>query len=319
MKIFKPKTEFSKNVLTLMTGTTLAQAIPLAITPILTRIYTPEDFGLYSLFIAVVTILSVIATGRYEFAILLPRNEKDAKIILVISCTITTLISLILLLLVLIFNDLFTKLLGNPKISVWLYFIPVAVFLNGIYQSFMYWSNRKRQYKILANNRILQSGTIASTNLGIGISGLSSIGLIFGQIIGQLVATFYLVAKIIKKDNIVFDNINKLHLFAFLKRYSKFPKIDVPASLFNISSHQLIHLFFNTIFNATIAGYFYLTQRILGIPVSILSSAVLAVFQEQAAKDFKKTGNAKEIFLNTFKKLFMLSFIPSIFFLFLCR
>jgi len=45
----KLKSEFAKNVLTLMTGTTIAQAIPIAISPILTRIYTPEDFGVFAL------------------------------------------------------------------------------------------------------------------------------------------------------------------------------------------------------------------------------------------------------------------------------
>jgi len=308
----KIKSEFTKNVLTLITGTAIAQAIPLAITPILTRIYTPNDFGLFALFIAIVTILSVIATGRYEFAILLPKQDHDAKTILAISCIITSLVSLFLFILVFIFNDLFTNFLGNPEISFWLYFIPFAIFLNGIYQSLIYWSNRKKQYRRLANTRILQSGIIASTNLGVGMSGFSNMGLIFGQIIGQIVATTYLIKKIVKEDNKIFTNIKKLHLFVLLRRYSKFPKVDIPASLFNVSSHQIIHLFFNTIFNATTAGYFYLTQRILGIPVSILSSAILTVFQEQAAKDFKEFGHAKEIFLSTFKKLFILILIPSV-------
>ncbi|PUE63753.1 lipopolysaccharide biosynthesis protein [Arcobacter caeni] len=314
LKIFKLKSEFSKNVLTLMTGTTIAQAIPIAITPILTRVYTPENFGIFALFIAVVTILSVIATGRYEFAILLPKKDKDAKVVLALSSIITTITSLILLFIVVLFNSSLTKILGNPEISFWLYFVPLAVFLNGVYQSLNYWVNRKKRYKVLANNRILQSGTVSSTNLVMGISGFSSVGLVVGQILGQFVATVFLVLKVFKEDNIVFKNISKIQLLVFLKRYKKFPKIDIPASLFNVSSHQLIHMFFNIMFSATIAGYFYLTQRILGIPVSVLSSAVLSVFQEQAAKEYKQFGHAREIFLSTFKKLFMLIVIPSIFF-----
>jgi O-antigen/teichoic acid export membrane protein len=62
----KPKSEFSRNVLTLMTGTTIAQAIPIAISPILTRIYTPEDFGMFALYMSTASLFSVIATGRYE-------------------------------------------------------------------------------------------------------------------------------------------------------------------------------------------------------------------------------------------------------------
>ncbi|WP_310441139.1 hypothetical protein [Sulfurimonas sp.] len=76
----KPRSEFSRNVLTLMTGTTIAQAIPIAISPILTRIYTPEDFLVFALYMAIASILSVIATGRYEMAIMLPKYDKNGNI-----------------------------------------------------------------------------------------------------------------------------------------------------------------------------------------------------------------------------------------------
>ncbi|MEA1954756.1 MAG: hypothetical protein U9O24_10240 [Campylobacterota bacterium] len=75
----KPKSEFSRNVLTLMTGTTIAQAIPIAISPILTRIYTLEDFGIFALFIAITAIFGSIANGRYELAIMLPKKDNNYK------------------------------------------------------------------------------------------------------------------------------------------------------------------------------------------------------------------------------------------------
>ncbi len=62
--MIKPKSEFSRNVLTLMTVTTIAQAIPIAISPILTRIYTPEDFGVFALFLAILGVFSVVASAR---------------------------------------------------------------------------------------------------------------------------------------------------------------------------------------------------------------------------------------------------------------
>ena len=78
LKLFKPKSEFSQNVLTLMTGTTLAQAIPIIISPILTRIYTPEDFGLLALFLSITNIIGSVANGRYELAIMLPKKNDNA-------------------------------------------------------------------------------------------------------------------------------------------------------------------------------------------------------------------------------------------------
>ena len=103
----KPKSEFSRNVLTLMTGTTIAQAIPIAISPILTRIYTPKDFGLYALFISIAFILASVANGRYELAIMLPKKDEDAINIFALGFLITVFISLFLLILVFLFNDYF--------------------------------------------------------------------------------------------------------------------------------------------------------------------------------------------------------------------
>ncbi|HIB85036.1 MAG TPA: translocase, partial [Chromatiaceae bacterium] len=189
IRSLKPKSEFSHNVITLMTGTTLAQAIPIAISPILTRLYTPEDFGVLALYMAVTALVSAIATGRYELAIMLPKNDVDAANIVALTITVTSMISLVTLSVVMIYNTEITLLLGNPEISNWLYIVPLTVFLTGVYQSLNYWSNRKKHYKRLSTSRVLQSGTGAGASLSMGGAGFSSGGLIIGQIVGQSVAT----------------------------------------------------------------------------------------------------------------------------------
>ena len=111
----KPKSEFSRNVLILMTGTTIAQAIPIAISPILARIYTPEDFGVFALFIAIISILGIIISARYDFAIILPKKDKDALHLLILSVLINFVLCLIFLIIVIIFNEKITlfKLMNN--------------------------------------------------------------------------------------------------------------------------------------------------------------------------------------------------------------
>ena len=100
----KAKNEFTRNVLTLMMGTTIAQAIPIAISPILTRIYSPKDFGLFALFMSITSFISVSATARYELAILLPKSEEEAINIVSLSMIFAILISLISLLVIFIFK-----------------------------------------------------------------------------------------------------------------------------------------------------------------------------------------------------------------------
>ena len=308
----KPKSEFSRNVLTLMTGTTIAQAIPIAISPILTRIYTPEDFGLFALYMSVASILSVVATGRYELAIMLPKKDEDAINIVALSIIISFFVSFISFLLVFFLNVQITNLLGNPEISSWLYFIPLTVLLTGIYQSFNYWSNRKKQYKRLATSRVVQSGTTATTNLGMGFGNMGSSGLILGSLFGQGVATTVLGRMIWGEDRNRIKDVNKLKIFALLRQYNQFPKFDIMASLLNVLSQQSIYILFNILFNSTVSGYYYLTQRTLGLPMIVISSAISDVFKEEASKNFKKYGNAKNIYKETFQKLVVLGFMISL-------
>ncbi|GJQ23509.1 MAG: hypothetical protein HBSAPP01_12990 [Candidatus Brocadia sapporoensis] len=195
------KGSFAVNVLTLMTGTTIAQAIPIAISPILTRIYRPEDFGIFALYMSIASMLSVIATGRYELAIMLPEKDEDAVNIVALSLIIACFVSFLALVIVWVFNESITKLLDNKEISKWLYFIPLSVFLTGAYNAFNYWSNRKKQYKRLAISRISQSGATVTSQIGMGFSGLETAGLVGGSVFGQSVATGVLGWQALKEDH----------------------------------------------------------------------------------------------------------------------
>jgi O-antigen/teichoic acid export membrane protein len=295
-----------------MTGTTIAQAIPVAISPILTRIYSPEDFGIFALYMSVASMLSVIATGRYELAIMLPKEDDDSVNIVAISVILSFLMSFISFIFIAIFNTQITNILGNPRVSNWLYFIPLTVLLTGVYQSFNYWSNRQKQYKILAASRVVQSFTASSSNLGMGISGFGSAGLVMGSIFGQFFATFILVRVLWREEKKLMGKVNINKMLFLLKKYIKFPQFDMLASLLNVAAQQVSNILFNTIFNSIIAGYYYLTQKMLSLPVSLIAASVLDVFKEQAAKDFQVLGNCKEIYTKTFIKLLVLSLMPSV-------
>ena len=132
IKRLKPKSEFSRNIITLMTGTSIAQAIPVAVSPILTRIYTPEDFGIFALYMSVVSIMAIFATGKYDLAIMMPEKDDDAVNIVILSTSITTIVSILTLIVVIIFNENIAFLLGNESIKNWLYLAPVSIFLTGI-------------------------------------------------------------------------------------------------------------------------------------------------------------------------------------------
>ena len=305
----KPKSEFSRNVLTLMTGTTIAQAIPIAISPILTRIYTPEDFGVFALFIAITSIFGSIANGRYELAIMLPKKDEDAINIFALGFIITCVISLLLLLIIVLFNDDITILLKNKDIGVWLYFIPITVFFTGLWNILNYYNNRKKQYKDLAKATIIKSITTAIIQLSVGFIKQGAIGLISGQIISQFFANTKLLKNILK-DKILISRISKVKIIALAKKYKDFPKYSLGGTLANILSVQAINILISIFYNSATLGFYSLVQRVLGMPSVLIGSSIGQVFFQQAIKEKQKTGRTIKSFNYTVKKLFMIG-VPS--------
>jgi O-antigen/teichoic acid export membrane protein len=285
-----------------MTGTTIAQAIPIAISPILTRIYTPEDFGVFALFLSLVSIFSVVATGRYELAIMLPHKDENAIYIAILAIMISFVITILLFLIFWKFNQKITNLLGNEDISIWLYWIPISIFLTSIYQSLNFLNIRSKYYKNVATSKVLQSATLSLANISIGYSTLNKIGLISGQMIGQLVASIYLIYITYTKKIFIFQRFNKLKIFSLAKRYREFPKIVTLTGVLNTASVQAPIIMLTSLFSLKIVGFYSFAERILALPISLLGASIGQVFFQEMSK-IKSLEERARLFKITLWKL----------------
>jgi lipopolysaccharide exporter len=302
---------FLKSILTLLTGTTVAQAIPIGISPVLSRIYTPEDFGLLALFLSITSMVGVAVTARYELAIMLPEDDKDAINLLALSILIAATLSSVLFLVVLIWGKTIAILLGNEQIYPWLYFVPLSLMLTGIYQAFNYWSNRKQQYQRLAINRVTQSSTTAVVNTSVGLVKNGAFGLIIGNIISQIIATAMLSIKSIKNEKISLSYISFQRMKLQAKRYDQFPKLSVWSALLNNASSQLPIFILSAFFNSTIVGWYSLANRILKIPMSVLGNAISQVFFQTSSKlKSENPNNIKVVTYKVYKIMLVVGIIP---------
>ncbi|RXK11408.1 translocase [Halarcobacter bivalviorum] len=290
-----------------MTGTTIAQAIPIAISPILTRIYAPEDFGVFALYMAIASIFAVIATGRYEMAIMLPHEEDDVKSIVKLIILILITITFFVFLSIFIFNNTITAFLDNPEISTWLYFLPISIFLVGLYQIYNYLLIREKNFKRLSTNKVIVSTTNSSTQLVYGFTISNGFGLLIGNIISYIVSIYFIVkSKTVNKYfNFKDNSINKV-----AKEYQNFPKYDVPSVLVNILSNQLPLFALGKYFSLGTVGFYSLMYKVLMMPIGLLSNSILDVFKQRATEDYNKYGNCEDIFIKTFKSLFLIGIIP---------
>ncbi len=307
IKKLKKKSEFSRNVVTLMTGTAIAQAIPIAISPILTRLYAPEDFGVFALFISISSIAGSIINGRYELAIMLPKKDEDAINIFVLGFIITVFISLFLFFIIIIFHDNLVELLGNKGIGVWLYFVPLSIFFTGLYNILNYFYIRKKYYKDIASATIMKSITTAVVQISIGFLKSGDSGLVSGQLTSQIVANVKLFKNITKEKELM-QKISKIKIIALAKRYKNFPKFSMPAVLANSLSYHLTNILISSFYAISTLGFYSLSQKLLGMPSSFIGNSIGQVYFQQATIEKQETGSSIETFRSTLRKLFLISF-----------
>ncbi len=304
------KGSFAANVVTLVSGTIVAQALPLIASPVLTRLFDPEDFGLFSLYFGLVVILSVPITGRYEMAIMLPEKDDDAVNVLSLSLLVTLASSFLLFLISFTLHDQILSLFENKNIGFWLYFVAISTFLVGVYQSLNYWFNRKGNYKALVTSRVFRSGNTSAFSIILGFFKFKSGGLIIGDMIGQAIASFFLIVRFLKNYKDKLKAVSMDRMKAMGQRYNQFPLFNVPAGLLEKGSGQMPVFLMSSFFNLTVVGFFSLSQRVVSVPGGIIARAFGDVFRQQASEQYAKNAECSALFMSLFKKLFLIGIVP---------
>lgn len=313
MSAFQTGNEFYRNVVLLMSGTIVAQGIPIAITPILTRIYSPDEFGLFALYVGVVSTVSIVASGRYEQAIILEQSDKNAASIVMLSILVSIVTSFLAFLIILFFGGDIAVLLNNLDIEKWLFLVPISMFITGVNQTLSCWLNRNKKYSDLSNSRIVQNTSMVAVQVMGGWRG--GLFLLLGDLLGKIFCLSYLLAQA-KTSNLCSSpakNVSRMKLMA--SKYIKYPTFDVGSSFFNVASFQTQNILFPIIYGYSSAGFYFLVTRILQTPLAIVSSSLTEVYKQKLSDP--NTDNAKlEIYYsNMFAFLFTTGLFPLIGFL----
>lgn len=310
LKELSLQSEFFRNVLTLMPGTLLSQAIPIIFSIILARIYAPELFGIYFVFTAILSLGIIFATGKFEMAILLPESDQEASGIIGIALTTCIVFSLSLLVLFVVFNQLITRLLQTPNFEIWLIFVPLSLFFSAANEVFYYWHNRMKRYSVLSYSKIIQSLSSSLLQLILGFLILGETGLIAGLILGQAISFFFLYYHYRIKDKARLGFRIWIGYKVLAKKYIRFPKDIATASFINEMANQIPNLFMTRYLGQTVVGHYGYAQRTLRTPLGVISNAFSDVFKSRAATAFNETGSIRSIFFKTLKSLTLLSFVP---------
>lgn len=304
------KSEYVRNVLTLMSGTTIAQAIPVAVTPILTRIYSPAEFGLFAVYMALISIGAMIATGRLEMAVLIARKDSEALQLAVISFVISGIISLLALVAIAVWGQQIATLSGQPGLENWLYIVPFSIFLFSVYKVLLHWLNRKKQYGLMSQNRVIQSGSISALQVAVGLAPKITTGLAIADCLGRAAALLLILRRI--TATVKLPEFNRVRQYALIRRYRKFPFLGSPASLLNVLSLQMPYVIIPAIFTSAIAGMYFLVFRVLMLPIALIGESMMEVFRSRAMEDLKEYGTCRPLFIKTLLSLTVIGLPPAL-------
>ena len=274
-----PQSKFARNVTLIASGTAFGQGILVLASPLLTRLYSPEDFGILAVFSSILSILAVLASLRYELAIPLPTDNKAAATLLAGALGIAVGTSLLACFAVLFFGERVAIWAGVPALRHYLWFLPISLLGAGAFQCLSYWSARQKNFSLLGYVRALQAtGRVIVQIFG----GILHFG-VFGLISGVLVAQFLGVGTLLRKAYAPLKE-NSGEWGKVLKRYSDFPKFTVWASLISVIGVQFPPILFTRFFSPEIAGYFLLITRVLTLPAALIGQATGQVFFPLAAE-----------------------------------
>lgn len=310
----KPSNSFSGNILKLMSGTVLAQALGILVMPIVTRLFAPEAFGIVAIFSSMTGIVGVVVCLRYEQAIMLPQSNEEAANILGVSLLSVIIMTSLFALIVWLGSEKIISLLHAPQLKNYLWLVPVTIFFQGLFLALNYWNSRTKHFGRLSVAQIISSLTTQATKLAAGFAGFVSGGVLIGtSVLGSIVATVMLGSQIWRDDKRVFlDHVQWKAIGRGYIRYKKFPIIDLWGGLMNNISWQLPVLMLSSFFSTALVGYYALALAVLMGPLGIISRAVSQVFYQKACEEKNIKGNNGELVENLMDKLMFIGILPTI-------
>jgi O-antigen/teichoic acid export membrane protein len=297
---------FNKNVLILLSGTVIAQAITILCSPLLTRLYTPKDFGEFALLFSLASVLMPLSMGRYEQAIVVAKDPADAR-------SIAKGAALILLAMAAVVSIVLTVIsfLAVLEFKILVYALPVFILFSGLLTILTQYFLKEGQFSKLNYIRIFQSISTVASQLILAMTTTFFNGLIVGAILGLAVAfitalkTAPLTRTVLKLSSERISRITEL-----LKSNKDFPlKNSVPAFLDAASVHMPV-LFISNYYSPGILGLFSLAVRIVSMPINLIGVSMGQVFLQAISNESEEGIRAQ--FKSTFLKLAALASIPII-------
>ena len=302
---------FLSNIIKLFSATLVGQVLGILITPVLSRLYSPADFGLFQLFLSMISVIAVISCLSYESAIILPEKNEDAanlvSLCLFLIGTTTIIVSVIFF----VFSGFIEQTFNAPGLSRYVFLIPLGIVCNSIAFVLSFWMTRREEYGTMAKANVASSFTSRSISIGFGVYSPSPFGLIFGTIINDATIICFLLKKTVA-DFHYFRNVSYEKIKYLIFRYKTFPQYNVGSELASSLSIQITPLLLAIFFTPVIVGYYAMAFLVIRLPSKIIGNSIATVFFQRASEEKNHTGGVKNIVKSVNARLISVGILPAL-------
>jgi O-antigen/teichoic acid export membrane protein len=309
------KGSFIRNVFTVASGAAIAQLIGVLFSPLITRIYGPEVFGVLGVFVALTSILAPVVALTYPMAIVIPKSEEEAKGIIKLSLYVGATFSIIIAFGLSMFGKETLILMNMEELIPFIIFIPFFLFFSAILQVIEQWIIRKELFKVKASASVYQAFLLNSSKVGIGYYSSGAAVLILLTTLGQVLGIILLAfgAKRITTSKFTFkkgNNEDKESVFSLAKKHKDFPIFRASEMFINGVTQSLPVLMLTVFFGPAAAGLYSIGRRLLSMPAQIIGKSVGDVFYPRIAEAAHNKEKLSRLVIKATLSLVAIGFIP---------
>jgi O-antigen/teichoic acid export membrane protein len=283
-------------------GSAAAQVMLVLSSPLVTRLFTPEDFGVVAAYSFLLNSLLAINSLRYEFAIPLPKEDDEAANLTGMTMALVVILSLVMTAIIFGIGDTISGWLNEPRLKELLPLLPFGLIIGGWLMALNYWTVRRKDFRTVTAAHVSTSAGQVAGQIGFGLTGLGVIGLGIGFVIGQVLALLAYV-----RVKFPWRALRPATWGALMVKYKKFPLFSTFSSFVDIIGSQFPAVLFLAFFSAAEAGFFSLTIRILSLPLGVISNAVAQGFYPALAEVQDDRLKTMHLFESMASALFLIS------------
>lgn len=298
-----------KNITILLSGTLFSQILPILFFPILSRLYSPSDYGTLGIFMSITLLVSTISNLQLSNAILLPKSDSEGRRIFSLGVYVVVAFTVASMVFVLTFRDMIASYLNSPDLRGWLLILPIASFFSAINVQFSSWFTRIDRFLVISKTRVLTSISTVLLSFLFYFTKIGAGALILSYSIGQGIAFLVFLSAFI--FNYQFHYLSLSEIRILLKDNRNFALYTAPTELINNFSQQLPIYLFSLYAGVQSVGWFSRSRQILALPISYLSNSISEIYKQKFSEIFRTEPlKMRPYFIKAVLYLFALSCVP---------